>query len=160
PESATSLLEAGRSDGPRDLARAQARALGALGISAAAGASLLPSTKGLLAHLGWWKWIGLTLAVGGGIAAGLFRPLQRPESVAAPFVPASAAASVAAAAPEASLAPPLPGTPSDEAAVPAAATESIPSSPPHPTASARPAPQLSEELAALESARNALAAGN
>jgi hypothetical protein len=158
----SSLLEASRAERAPDEARARAlRVLGVAGVVTATSATATTATASVAGLATWTKLVGLAVIVGGATVGGVYAARERQA--------APAAASRAVLAPSAvSSAPPRDMAPADDSA--AAAPPAPPADTQAPRAarpssgavrSARPTPsdeRLSEEVAALERAHQALAA--
>jgi hypothetical protein len=158
-EDELALLRSARHDAPPPGSRG--RTLVALGLAGSVGATVTTTTAASTATAALFKWIGVGM-LAGMATVGTVAVVQpgaapsRPQVAAKGFAPeATRKAAVAAQLPAAEpppAAPPVP--PAGE--IPSAQPSAAPVDPPH--ASAKPS--LADEVAALDVAREALAAGD
>lgn len=154
------LLASGRSEKPSD--KLMRRTMAAIGAGAAAGlgtAGSAGATTSLLARAFFWKWMGLGV-IGGALTIGAWRvATPAPHTPTAALSAPSQITSARQADPSPSAAVASAPVPSSSAAARAAAT-SAPVQTPSAPASAPRSPGLVDEIAQLDEARRAMAAGD
>jgi hypothetical protein len=152
------LLRSARHDAPS--AGARRRTLVALGLAGSVGATVTTTTAASTATTALLKWIGVGV-LGGMVTVGTVAVVQpgvaneRAQVASKGFAPEATRKAAVARQITTAEAPPQPAAPpADEA--PSARPSAAPADPPH--ASAKPS--LADEVAALDVAREALAAGD